>query len=80
MGHFNLLHLLHHDADHLQPFGQAEERMFGRIGCNGNDDFIKDSQASGDNVGVSVGNGIERSRIDTNFHDAVDSECEQPYK
>ena len=54
--------------------------MFGWIGRNGDDDFIKHTQASGDDIGVSVGNGIECSWIDADFHDAVDSEVDTLYR
>src|SRR5262245_8390696 len=80
LSHFSLPHIFHHDADHLQPFGQGEEWMLGGIGCDGNDYLIKHSETARDDVGVSMSNRIKGSWIDANFHEAVDCPVDNPYK
>src|SRR5688500_7196678 len=66
---FDLSNVLQHQLDHFEPLRQIKERMLGRVWRDGHHHFIKHPQTAGNDVGMTVRDGIERPRVNADFHE-----------
>ena len=74
---FHVQQLFGRHAHHLDPLFQGQNGVLLRICGNRHIHLVEETQASGDQVHVPVGDRVERARVDADFHAGVSSRTDR---